>query len=350
MTCRTLLTLTLTAAVYAQDPVVEAGLSEQLRLAERALQRVTVDVERLVDMRMRFDLGLLDELDEDVVRVDTGTSTREMDRMREVLADLRARNTVLAGEHDVARRVYAERTSAGAAPAAAPAGPFVPVPAPGDRVSVSSPRVAATLDAGETPPAPGGEVRPTTVGPEDLGPLALDPIRAQIHGSTDRLCIARALFQAGQALMERAAALRRHGRADAAAQLDARGYQRLERALVELAPLVDPDDAPLAALFYQSRCLELLFRHDERYPDEEGETLSLSGDARRFNERAQQVRDPLLRITAPEEESRPSTEADKAWRAAANTALENFRWVNIHAAYDATARIEAVTWPGERRR
>ena len=92
------------AALPAQDPVADTQLPEQLRTADRALQRVTVDLERLVDMRLRHDLGLLAELDEDVVRVAGGASSREMDRMRGVLADLQARNTVLAGEYDAATR------------------------------------------------------------------------------------------------------------------------------------------------------------------------------------------------------------------------------------------------------
>jgi hypothetical protein len=33
---------------------------------------------------------------------------------------------------------------------------------------------------------------------------------------------------------------------------------------------------------------------------------------------------------------------------AAQAALEHFRWMNLHSAYDASAAIEALTWPGEK--
>ncbi len=351
MMIRDLFALALAAALPAQDPVADTQLPAQLRTAERALQRVTVDLERLVDMRLRHDLGLLAELDEDVVRVAGGASAREMDRMRGVLAELQARNTVLAGEYDAATRRHAELKTLAAGGGGAPteADDFLPVPTVGDRVFGGVEDAAAYADAAQAPAAPAGEVRPAPLGDQELGALALDPIRVHIDGSDDDLCVARALFRAGQALMERGATLRRHGRADAARQLDERGYERLERALQHLKPVCEGADAPFVALFYESRCLELLFRFDERYPGDDGERLSLATDARRFNARAQEVRDPLLRITGPEEAGRASNKSDQAWREAAKTALENFRWMNIHAGYDARARIEAVTWPGERR-
>lgn len=349
MSPRALLTLMVAAAAYAQGPVADAQRAEQLRLAERALQRVTVEVERLVDMRMRHDLGLIAELDEDVVRVEGETGTREMDRMRGVLAELMARNAVLAGEHDAARRLYAERrAAAGAAPQRAGAGDYLSVPAVGARVSAPFVSDLAADAATQAAPAPAGEVRPTPVEPEDLGRLSLDPIRAQIHGSDDPLCVARSLYKAGQALTDRAAALRRHGQAAAAAAFDERARERLERALDELRPLSERPDAPFAAWFYESRCLELLFRCDERYPDESGKRLSLAEQPQAFQQRAQAVRDPLLRILSARERS--EIDPDGAWQQAAKTAMEHFRWVNIHAGYDATARIEAVTWPGEERR
>lgn len=347
MNCRALLTLTVAATMSAQDPVADSQLSEQLRLAERALQRVTADVERLVDMRMRHDLGLLGELDEEVVRVEVGASSREMDRMRRALADLQARNAVLAGQQDVAQRLLAERDGA-RAPQEFVDGAFVPVPRVGVRVADAPETDGRRAAGGQAAASPAGEVRPATVRPEELGALALDPIQVQIHGSADHLCVARSLYKAGQALMDRAALLRRHGRADAAKQLDDRGRERLDRALHELKQVNERRDAPFVALFYQSRCLELLFRYDERYESEDGERLSLMTDARRFNVRAQEVRDPLLRIvSAPEV---PGRDADEEWRQAAKTAMEHFRWMNIHAGYDTTARIQGVTWPGEERR
>jgi hypothetical protein len=30
--------------------------------------------------------------------------------------------------------------------------------------------------------------------------------------------------------------------------------------------------------------------------------------------------------------------------------MEHFRWMNLHAGYDAAPAIEALTWPGEQKR
>jgi hypothetical protein len=34
------------------------------------------------------------------------------------------------------------------------------------------------------------------------------------------------------------------------------------------------------------------------------------------------------------------------WGKAAQTALEHFRWTNLHGSYDAAATIDAIVWPG----
>ena len=36
------------------------------------------------------------------------------------------------------------------------------------------------------------------------------------------------------------------------------------------------------------------------------------------------------------------------WHKAANTALKDFDWMNIHASYDVTDKIAALTWWGEK--
>ena len=46
--------------------------------------------------------------------------------------------------------------------------------------------------------------------------------------------------------------------------------------------------------------------------------------------------------------ARGETEVLGPWGKAAQTALEHFRWMNLNAGYDATALIDALTWPGEK--
>jgi hypothetical protein len=227
-------------------------------------------------------------------------------------------------------------------------GQFVPVPSPGARVSSNGanarPNPSRLNQGSRMPAAPAGESQASKVEPSDLGSLALDPLRAQIHGSKDHQRVAQSLFKAGQALMDRAVSLRAQGRAEAARELDDRGRERLLRAVDELQPLLQEKQPPFVSLFYLGRCRELLFRYSQRH-----EGLSLEASRRAFNQRAQEVRDPFLQISA-RDVSKGGESGDVEtlgpWGQAAKTAMEHFRWMNINSRYDATAKIEALTWPG----
>ena len=333
---------------YAQQSVQPSSLAVSKRRAERALQAVDSRLQRLVDMRMRHDLGLLLELDADVVAVDGEASALAMDSMRKQLAELRASNAVLAGDYDAVRSMVADLHQKAGRGAPEPAGRDVglSIPTPGAR--------AAYADAGSAEPdrvndlaaaAASIAAAPLT---ETQRPhrrdesLQLDPVVTLIHGSADHDQVARALFKAGQALMDRAAALRSEGQLDAAKDVADAAKERLDRAVVELRPLTDRPDAAFSALFYTSRSLELLFRYDERYG-----ALSLSSNRGEFQRRAQAVRDPLLKILSRPEDAAVATDA--AWRQAAKTADEHFRWMNINSVYDVNDEIEALTWPGRGR-
>ncbi|MFN3243512.1 MAG: hypothetical protein ACE37K_18555 [Planctomycetota bacterium] len=346
--------LSLATALAAQEPLNPDQVAEQRRLAQRALEHNESQVERLIDMRLRHDLGLLPSLDDDVVRVQRSTSSRDMDRMRSELQDIQARNTVLAGEYDKVRRMVADLNRKARESAAEPdPGQFVPVPSPGARVSSnganarrnpSRPNQSRLNQGSRMPAAPAGESQASKVEPSDLGSLALDPLRAQIHGSKDHQRVAQSLFKAGQALMDRAVSLRAQGRVEAARELDDRGRERLLRAVDELQPLLQEKQPPFVSLFYLGRCRELLFRYSQRH-----EGLSLEASRRAFNQRAQEVRDPFLQISA-RDVSKGGESGDVEtlgpWGQAAKTAMEHFRWMNINSRYDATAKIEALTWPG----
>jgi hypothetical protein len=83
----------------------------------------------------------------------------------------------------------------------------------------------------------------------------------------------------------------------------------------------------------RASCLELLFRHAERY-----EGLDPTTSARDWQRREQEVREPFLKITARDVRktgARGETEVLGAWGLAAQTALDHFRWMNLHGNYDA---------------
>jgi len=146
--------------------------------------------------------------------------------------------------------------------------------------------------------------------------------------------------------MDRAAVAREQDQEAVAKELDDRGKERLRRALDELSPLLQQKEPPFDALFQQGKLLELLFRHSER-----NENLGPTTSARDWQRREQEVREPFLRIAARDVKkagARGESELLGPWGMAAQTALENFRWINLHASYDARATIDALTWPGER--
>ena len=352
MTTKLWIPLAFAGVVAAQAPQGRVQMAEQKRLAERALQRVTADVERLVDTRLRHDLGLITGLDQDLVHVEGEVTTRSMDRMRRELRDLQAQNDVLAGEYDRRYNALAGLQQQVGADAASPvaSGPFLQRPSSGAATlpptPVASGDVVATPASPQTgtdavPAAPGGEVQPASITRDDLGPLALGPIKHHMQGSDDHHRVGKALYRAGQGLVDRAETLRRHGRADAARLLEEQAGERLTCAIVALEPVTSGEDAQLASLFYLSRCRELMFRIGER----NGE-LSLEKSRREFQQRSQAVRRMFLDLATKAKDSKAPDA--KLWHEAANTALKDFDWMNLHASYDVTDKIAELTWWGEK--
>jgi hypothetical protein len=334
----------------------------ELARMQRQLQASRGEGDRLLDLRMRHDLGLPTDSGERTFRQAQPVSTEAMERMHQELRDQEAENLTLVERFEKLRTAVdqlradaAAKQSAAQDPDAVTVIPSVgsaPVrgPTPGQRpFPVAEPEVDGAKD-----PTAG----PSTVA-RDVGldpgmvHASLDAVQAQIHGSTDHLRVAHALFKAGQALMDRAVAARdRAGSTKdqallaSAKELDERGKERLLRAIDELAPLLQPKDAPFEVLFCKGRCLELLFRHAERH-----EGLSLAGTPREWQQREQAVRDPFLMIAARDvtrSGTRGETEVLGAWGKAAQSAIEHFRWMNVNAAYDALPAIRSITWPGEK--
>jgi hypothetical protein len=132
---------------------------------------------------------------------------------------------------------------------------------------------------------------------------------------------------------------------EVARDLDLRAKERLVRAVDELKPLLDATEPPFPALFYLGRSRELLFRLSQRY-----DGLSLATSTSDYQRREQSVREPFLAIAARDVRKtgeRAEIEVLGAWGKAAQSAMEHFRWMNLHAGYDPGAAIQALTWPGE---
>ena len=344
---------------WCVQPVLRAqheDRTSELQRTQRAMQQSRSEVDRLIEMRLRHDLGLSPAKEADAadrtfrpggpvtsesmerLNVELDNENNTANALREKYAKLRAAVEALRVEADQRLREQAESPAFVTVPVAGRA----PNPAAGGGDRRAAP-VATPPPAPIAEPAAAAEIG--AVDPVAIDPT-LDPLRAQIHGSTDHRRVAQALFRAGQALLDRAAAAREQNQAAVARQLDDRGKERLKRALDELAPLLAEKEPSLDALFHQGKILELLFRYSER-----NENLTPAANARDWQRREQEVRDPFLKITARDVRKtgeRGETEILGSWGKAAQTALEHFRWMNLHAGYDATAVIDALTWPGEK--
>jgi hypothetical protein len=339
---------TLTAQADQPDP------AEIRRSAQRALDQNRVEVERLIEMRLRHDLGLMPHLEDDLVPAGKPATTLEMAQQRTQLEKLVDTTKFYRGEYEKLQQALARLDEGVEKEISTPdEGQFIP--SAGEVVkkavgptSIQTPTTVISSDPARViPAAPAVEVAPDRVTDVDLGDLALDPLKAQINGSTDHLRVAQSLFKVGQALMDRGRFLAAKKRTQAAKELDDRAKKRLLRAVEELKPLTSVKDPEYAALFCLGRCLELLFRYSERH-----EGLSLASTAKKYQTREQLVRDPFLQISARDVHS--SGEAGKVevlgdWGQAAKTAMEHFRWMNLNANYDASAKIEALSWPGQTR-
>ncbi len=338
------LAFALAAAAAPSRAQGEAQERHQLELlrTQRTLQQTRTDIDRLLDLRLRHDLGLPADADDATFRAAAPVTSEQMERLQRELDTENAATAILIEGYDRVRAAVEQlRADAQAITQKnTPQRQLVEVPAAG----AAAPAPATPPATGDAPPAAadtGDATRRAVAASIDLGPL-----RAQIHGSTDHQCVAQALFKAGQALMDRAAVAREQAQPEVATELDSRAKERLVRAVDELAPLLQQKEPPYEALFQLGRSRELLFRHAERY-----DGLSLAASARDWQRREQEVREAFLAITARDVRKvgrRGEAEVLGAWGMAAQAAMVHFSWMNQHAGYDARAIIEALTWPGER--
>jgi hypothetical protein len=340
-----------TAAAAQGDPH-EQDRAEMAR-AQRELQRNRAEVERLIDLRLRHDLGLPGDGDDSQFKPATPMTPDAVERARQELRDQDLQTASLLERYNKLRSLVDQLRSDAAARAAAqrPSQEFVVVPQPGTAQPGRRDPVAAVEGA---QPAAGGTASAQPAAPPPAAAdgasravaativANLDPIKGQIHGTTDHQRVAQSLYKAGQALMDLAAGQRAQGQDQIAAEYDARAKERLLRALDELAPLLQQPEPTFAALLYQGRCRELLFRVSERY-----EGLSVNRSPRDWQRREQEVREPFLAISARDvtrKGPRGEIEVLGPWGLAAQAAMEQFRWMNLHAGFKPRTPIESITW------
>jgi hypothetical protein len=327
----------------------EAERSSELSRTQRLLQQNRSEVERLIDARLRHDLGLPGDEADATQRSGPAPTTEAMERSRQELRDQDATTAQLLERYNQLKAAVEQlRTETAAQMDARQAEEqFVVVPTAG----AAAPRQGASGTPRQAPPAAAGpETAPAPEPPPPLPMIGvdLDPLRGQIHGSTDHLQVAHSLFKAAQMLMDRAATLRDQKQLAGAEVLDARAKEKLTRALDELAPLLEGKDPALPVLFYQGRCRELLFRLAERH-----EGLSLGRAPTEYQKREQQVRDPFLAVTARDVQkqgARGENEVMGMWGLAAQTAMDHFVWINRNASYMPKTPIGSITWSGEQER
>ena len=340
----------LVAAGIAQD---EDRARIELNRTQQSLQQNRSEVERLTELRMRHDLGLPMTDTGDYFKATTPASSESLERLQLQLrqedtatADLLSRFNKQKGEF--------ERLRADAAALSAKTredDEWVAVPQPGSRAGGNRPRNPAEqpipfAEGSSIPAAPGGETAVLPAGTVQMV-QNLDSVKAKIHGSTDHSRVAQALYRAGLSRLDLAQALVAQGQQDAAAELDLKAKDLLQRALDELKPRLTDKNPEFVDLFYQGKCLELLFKIARRR-----EGLSLRGDAAEYQRREQQVREPFLQIAARDVIKKgegSNTEVLGPWGRAAQAAMEHFRWMNQNANYSPRTAIDSITWEGERR-
>lgn len=329
------LAVSLGGALLAQDTNAEL---ERLR---RQLQNQRSEAERLLELRIRHDLGM--PVGADVLE-GAGRVAATSEAMAKAKRELVEQEAVTANLHQRYRQLAASAAQLQRDAAQAHAETLSEA-----TLQIEVPSVGSTLPraTGHAPqaPAPGGEIaRPRTEITTPLAEIAteLDPVAAQIHGSDDHLRVAQTLLRAAQQLVDRGVELRKAEQAELAAQLDRRAKDRLLRAVAELEPLLAGEAPPYAALFCKGRCLELVFRLDERHAG-----LALQRSAKDFQTREAEVRAPFLEISARDVEPNPTPGGQPRmgqWGIAAQTALEHFRWMNVRGNWRPKIELDSLQW------
>lgn len=385
--------LALAAAAAAQGQGPSRSDAAEMQRVERMLQQSRAEAERLLEQRLRHDLGLIPsagvDASEKTFKPTMPATSEAVDRMQLELREEEAATALMRESYEKLRATVDQAQADAAAKAAdnPPLHPLLAVPSAGRPVptrasqarrdteaalaganvattpdhattkpstapaahpadaplAVVAPNAAHPATSGDAPHAATAPVKPATPS-VTAGAPQLEPPQAQIHGSTDHRRIAQALFKAGQLLADEAQATAAAGDETQAVALAARSTERLRRALDALAPLLQQKEPAFEALFCQGRTLELLFRNSERF-----EGLNFASSRSEWQKREQEVRKPWLQIAARDKQPTGANGKDDEagpWGRAAQAAVAHFDWTNLYGAYDARKAIESITWPG----
>lgn len=377
--------LAFAAAAVAQGQNPSRSDAAEMQRVERMLQQSRAEAERLMEQRLRHDLGLIPsngvDASEKTFKPTAPATSEAVDRMQLELREEEAATALMRESYEKLRATVDQARADAAAKAAdnPPLHPLLAVPSAGRPVPTRASQARRDTEAAlagahatNNPPPASPTAGDSSASAAADAPLAvvaadkpaaaaipptkpstpsatagapqLEPPQAQIHGSTDARRIAHALFKAGQLLADDAQATAASGDEAQATALAARSTERLRRALDALAPLLQQKEPAFDALFCQGRTLELLFRNSERF-----EGLSFASSRTEWQKREQEVRKPWLQIAARDKQAAGANNKDEEagpWGRAAQAAVAHFDWTNLYGAYDARKAIETITWPG----
>jgi hypothetical protein len=338
-------------------PLLAQGKSKdelrvELERAQRELQDRQVEADTLIDARLRYDLGVAAGPAVTLPGGEIAPAATTAPALERAQLQLAQEEAVTANLLARFQRMRTEADRRGAEIAAqkrtgSPDGEWIVVPLAGSQGSRDSATHAQQSNAPQSvepsmPHArPDGETAQATPASVRIA-SNLQPIRAQIDGSDDHGLVATSLLKASQSLVDRADQLRSQGYLEAADEALDEAKARLSRAVEELQRDTKNKDS-FPHLFHLGRSRELLFRIAERR-----EGLNAKDQPKDYQRREQEVRDAYVAITARDSVRKDGKDELGPWGRAAQSAMEHFRWMNLHSGYRPKTDMDSITWPGQK--
>jgi hypothetical protein len=81
---------------------------------------------------------------------------------------------------------------------------------------------------------------------------------------------------------------------------------------------------------------------------ERREGLSAKDQPKDYQRREQEVRDAYVAITARDSVRKDGKDELGPWGRAAQSAMDHFRWMNLHSGYRPKTDMDSITWPGQK--
>lgn len=339
------------AAQSPGDPAREAAIRQELERARAALQDKQAEADSLLDARVRHDMGLGGNEPMPMPGGEVAPSQAAAPALERAQLQLSQEEAVTASLHlrFEKLRKESERRAADIAARDRAAGKepeWVVVPLAGardavdPRAHVAQPTARDDAHAAVAHPPQPAEAQAA----QDPVRIAsnLQPIRARIDGSGDHGLVATALLRASQSLVDRSDQLRAQGHGQAADEALDEAKARLSLAVEEIQ-VDEKNKDTFPCLFHLGRCRELLFRIDERR-----EGLNAKDKPKEYQRREQEVRDAYVAITARDAVRKDGKDELGPWGRAAQSAMDHFRWMNLHSGYAPKTDPQSITWSSDR--